>query len=134
MDTIKELTGDWVTRIGCFDIQKKGRPFTDEIVYFGAAEDLEKGGKLFPLVQTSMLDRFKNNEGRYSFYYNEDPECRKLGELDHEKELLVFFNGDQIAPYVIDVEVNMDMLTIDRLIFELTNRATYGTPKWGTRA
>ena len=81
-----------------------------------------------------MLDRFKFNEGRYSFYYNEDPECRRLGDLDPEKDLLVFFNGDKIAPYVIDVEENKEMLTTDRLMFELTNRATYGTPKWGTRA
>ena len=44
---MKLLTGDWIEQIACDDIQSPERANFDEIVYFGAAEDLLPSGKSY---------------------------------------------------------------------------------------
>ena len=46
---VRELTGDFVKKIKCEDIQKPGRDqkkdgFWNEVIYFGDKEDLAVGG------------------------------------------------------------------------------------------
>lgn len=120
--------------VECYNIQNWERQYVDEIVYFGKAEDLEKGGKMYPLALTSMAERYKFHEGRYAYYYNDEPGCREHRELDPEKEYIVFFNGENIAPFAMDVEKDKDKITLDNLLYETTNRATHGEAKWGARA
>ena len=42
---VKLLTGDWIEEIACDDIQSPERHNYDEVVYFGAKEDLLPDGK-----------------------------------------------------------------------------------------
>ena len=55
---IKELTGDWVNPIECDAIQHPDRLFFDEVVYFGAPEDMEEGGVMEFLETASIHDRY----------------------------------------------------------------------------
>ena len=55
---IKELTGDFFLEIACEDIQAEQRFYYDEVLYFGAKEDLMEGGSADLLVQIAMVDRY----------------------------------------------------------------------------
>ena len=55
---MKLLTGDWIEQIACDDIQSPERANFDEIVYFGAAEDLLRDGKSYQLNEVSMNEKY----------------------------------------------------------------------------
>ena len=129
---VKELTGDWTIEISCEQIQSSGRHNYDEVVYFGDAADLEEGGKAWPLVEASMVDRYQYDEQRYAFRYETSKECRKERSLDEDKNYVVFYNGPNALPFVLEFE--KDDISISSLQYELTIRAVNGTPKWGSRA
>ena len=75
---VRELTGDWIMEIECQHIQTgAGHKTLDEVIYFGPADDLKKGGEAWLVSELSMMDRFNFDESRAFFGVNEDPECRK---------------------------------------------------------
>ena len=131
-NTVRELTGDWVTQIDCNNIQFWNRPLNDEAVYFGAEEDLNQDGKAATFSEAAMIDKYTFNEGRYNFYYNSDPECRLQRGLEKDQEYIVFFNGEKTLPAVL--EVGKDDIETATLIYESTLHALHGTPKWNHRS
>ena len=72
-EVVRELTGEWVRETNCDGIQAAGRSNYDEVVYFGAAEDLQPGGKAAAVTELAQYDKFTFDEGRYGFKYVEDP-------------------------------------------------------------
>jgi|Transcript_10855 hypothetical protein len=78
-----------------------------------------------------MLDRFKYDEQRVNFFYNSDPECRRLRDLDPEKGYIVIYNGENSIPFIL--ELGKDEISLRRLIFEVTVSVVRGTPRWGQR-
>jgi len=129
---VRELSGDWVHPIKCDEIQGQNRWFYDEIVYFGAQEDLAKGGPVDFFAKASMVDRFNFDEQRVGFFYVEDPECRRLRDLDPEKSFIVIYNGENSIPFIL--EIGKDEVDLARLIFEINTGIVKGTPRWGQRA
>ncbi len=55
---VRELSGDWIAEIACEDIQKQGRWYYDELVYFGKKEGFAEGGKVDFLSSVSMHDKY----------------------------------------------------------------------------
>ena len=43
------------------------------------------------------------DEQRIGYFYNTDPECRKARDLDEDKSYVVFFNGEESIPYILEV-------------------------------
>lgn len=80
-----------------------------------------------------MIDKYQFDEQRNGFFYNEEPECRKLRGLEEEKSYIVWYNGDSSIPFILEL---VDEAPIDthRLLYETTIRAVKGTPRWGQRA
>ena len=126
---VRELTGDWVLPIECEKIQDEKRFFYDEVVYFGPADELKEGGRVAQLNETSLIDKYKFDVQRSGFFYNEDPECRKARDLDGDKPYIVWFNGENSVPYII--EIKEEPIEVHRLLYETTVRTVLGTPMWG---
>ena len=129
---IRELTGDWVNKIECDAIQGQSRWYYDEVVYFGPIEDLKPGGEAESFSQASMVDRYNFDEQRVGFFYNDDPECRTKRDLEGDKKYIVFYNGENSIPLVL--ELGLDNIEVSRLIYETTIGVVKGTPRWGQRA
>jgi hypothetical protein len=55
---VKELSGSWFKEIACDKIQAGEREFYDELIYFGPATDLVRGGQSEFLMHASMVDRY----------------------------------------------------------------------------
>ena len=66
------------------------------------------------------------------FFHNSDPECRKARDLDETKPFIVWYNGENSVPYII--EIKDEVIETHRLMYETNVRAVNGTPKWGSRA
>ena len=79
-----------------------------------------------------MIDRYEFDEQRIGYFYNSDPECRKARDLDEDKSYVVFFNGEESIPYIL--EVTEEGIETSRLLYENAVRAVNGTPMWGSRA
>ena len=79
-----------------------------------------------------MIDRYEMDEQRIGYFYNSDPECRKARDLDEDKSYVVFFNGEESIPYIL--EVKEEGIETSRLLYENAVRAVNGTPMWGSRA
>ena len=128
-EIVRELTGDWVHPIKCDDIQGENRWYFDEVVYLGAKKDFAEDGPLSFLNTASMVDRYSYDEQRVGFFYNEDKECRRLRDLDVDKNYIVFYNGENSIPFLL--EPTNDEVTLPRLIYELAVGVVKGTPRWG---
>ena len=79
-----------------------------------------------------MIDRYEFDEQRIGYFYNSDPECRKARDLDEDKSYVVFFNGEESIPYIL--EVKEEGIETSRLLYENAVRAVNGTPMWGSGA
>ena len=62
------------------------------MVYFGAKEDVQKGGKAAIVRNLAQLDRY-NFMDRAAFYYNDDPDCLLAEDLKKGAMNLRFYNG-----------------------------------------
>lgn len=111
---VLELTGEWVVEIECDKIQFFEREAFDEVVYFGAVENLKQGGSAASLNEAAMMDKYQYDEGRYNFFYNSDPECRETRGLDKDKEYIVFYNGENSIPKFL--ELGKDKVDADTLM------------------
>ena len=129
---VRELTGEWVLPIECQKIQSETRFFYDEVVYFGPADELKEGGRVHSLNDASMIDKYKFDIQRTGFFYNEDPECRKERELEGDKPYIVWYNGVNSVPFII--EIADEPISLHRVLYETTIRSVLGTPMWGQRA
>ena len=78
-----------------------------------------------------MFDKYKFDLQRTGFLWNEVPDCRRDHGLDPDEPYIVFYNGEGLAPYVLQVEEKVD---VHRLMYETTVRSVMGTPMWGQRA
>ena len=108
-EMVKELTGDWFEEIKCDDIQSDDRIFYDEVIYFGDAEDLKSEEYGAALESMSMVDRYQYDHHRVGFYYNADPECREISQLDKDKKQIAFYNGENSIPVHLTIgEDNID--------------------------
>ena len=76
-----------------------------------------------------MYDRYSFDEQRVGFFYNEDPECRKLRGLEEHKKYIILFNGENSIPIVL--EIDKDEVSLSLLIREVTLGVVKGTPRWG---
>ena len=131
-EIVRELTGDWVNTIECSEIQGANRWYFDEAVYFGKKEDLEDGGIADFFSKASMVDRFNFDEQRVGFFYTEDAECRRLRDLDVDKNYIVIYNGENSVPFIL--ELGKDELNLGRMVHEINTGVVKGTPRWGQRA
>lgn len=131
-EIVRELTGDWVIEIDCDSIQGKNRFYYDEIVYFGNKEELKKDGAVEAFAEASMYDRFTFDEQRVGHFYNTDPECRRLRDLDPETNYLIIYNGEGSLPFVLTI--GKDNIDLNRIIYETTVGVVRGTPRWTQRA
>lgn len=80
-----------------------------------------------------MIDKYQFDEARNGFFYNEDPECRKLRGLDETKPYIVWYNGENSIPYIIELQDDSPVAA-HRLLYETTVRTVKGSPRWGQRA
>ena len=76
-----------------------------------------------------MYDRFTFDEQRVGHFYNTDPECRRLRDLDPETNYLIYYNGEGSLPFVLTI--GKDNIDINRMIYESTVGAVRGSPRWG---
>lgn len=129
---VRELTGDWTSEIPCDMIQHARRKVPDEVLYFGPASDLEKGGDGELVTKLSIMDRYNFNEQRAMFGYNSDPECRKTFGLDENKKYIAFLNGEGSIPNIMTIGEHE--ITLQSLAFALTTSIVKATPQWGQRA
>ena len=129
---VRELTGDWVTKIECGMIQHKNRRTPDEVIYFGPESDLEKGGDAELVTQLSVMDRYNFNEQRASFGVNDSPDCRKQFDLDENKRFIAFLSENEAIPNIMTI--GEDEISLNSLNFALTTTIVKATPRWGQRA
>ena len=129
---VRELTGEWILPVKCEMIQNEKRFFYDEVVYFGPVDELKEGGRAHKLNEASMVDKFKFDLQRNGFFYNEDPECRKARDLEEDKSYIVWYNGENSIPYII--EIGEEPIEVHRILYETTIRTVLGSPMWGQRA
>ena len=71
---VKKMTGDFIQKKECIHIAEENREWAYETIYFGAKEDIERGGKFHFLQGASMMERYSfmgtNTENGY--FYNDD--------------------------------------------------------------
>ena len=122
---VRELTGDFVTKVECDQINQPRRKVRDEVIYFGPASDLVRGGEAEEVVKLSMQDRY-NFDKRAMFVYNDDPKCRKSYGLDESKRYVTFMSSndaDGVTMTIGEDEINQKSLT-----FALTTSIVKETP------
>lgn len=128
---VRELSGEWITEIKCDDIQKDGRRFFDEVIYFGPKKDLDKDGQAELINDLALIDTYRFQDSRVSFHYNEDRKCRSEFNLDPKKAHIAFLSGDA-TPNILTV--NEDYIDLKQMLFTLNTSILKGTPQWGQRA
>lgn len=90
---VHSYTGDWFTEVDCAYIDDEKRGYGDEVVYLGDSMGLAIGDELvFKLL--SQHDRYNFDDQHNRFYVNFDPECRKMLNIDPEKNHIAFFNKE----------------------------------------
>lgn len=52
--------------------------------------------------------------------------------MQEDKEFVVFYNGDDTSPFVL--EVGVDEISVKNIQYEATIRALHANTKWGSRA
>ena len=50
-----------------------------------------------------MIDRYQFDEQRVGFFFNEDESCREKRNLDKDKSYIVWYNGENSVPYIIEI-------------------------------
>ena len=60
-----------------------------------------------------MLDRYKWDDQRAGFFYNDEPECREARDLDPEKSYIVMYGGENSIPFKLTI--GEDDIGIERL-------------------
>jgi len=101
---VKDLSGDWFTEIACNSIQNEPRKYFDELVYFGPASDLVRGGQSEYLLQASRVDRYLFDQHQVGFYYNTDPDCARNMRLHPDERHVIIYNGNNALPTHILVD------------------------------
>ena len=58
-----------------------------------------------------MFDRYSFDEQRVGFYFNSDPQCKKLRDLDPVKDYIVIYNGENSVPsiHIVEDEDSVDV-------------------------
>lgn len=59
---MRDLTGDFVLKIDCMQIQNSSRKILDEVIYFGPPEDLKPKGLAEHVTELSIMDRYNFDE------------------------------------------------------------------------
>ena len=63
-----------------------------------------------------MADQYRF-EAKTGFFYNQDPECFSLHNLDHKKDYIGFFNGVLAAPKFVEFgEKPISAEELDRIL------------------
>ena len=94
------------------------------------------GGNAGYFLETAIFDTFRNsgNTNQVSFFFNEDPECRKAKDLDENKNYMIFYNG-VLKPFEVEIGVEADekWRSPGFLLGLTTARHALAHPKWNTR-
>jgi len=128
---MRNLTGEYYTKISCDKLQAEDREFYDEVVFLGDEKDLANhNGEMLSLL--SQIDRFTYDQQRIGFYWNDEPECKKQFDLEEDKPHLLMLNG--LNSIESNIALTGEYHDPYDLMYMINTQVCKGTPRWSQRS
>ena len=117
----------------CDELQAEDRPFYDELIYMGEANDLAEGSFAETMNWVAMNEKYSMNSNQAGFGYVSDPACRESHGLDADSNSIMILTGFNSLPVHMTLQKDLEIMR-EMLSFELNNAIIRGTPLWSTRS